>query len=134
MTRPTKQQVDDSLEDVADRVRMLDGEVGGALSLPEKTLAAEVMALREELAAFQERPVYARLIKANAMIHAELAAYEIATQAIYNANLVQANKPRYSTEAVDALLSAIEDRPIETPMYTLRAIAAGVRASREPRS
>lgn len=145
MTMPTKEQVDEALRVAA-----------GAI---EKVLAAEVLALREELTA--NDVVVSRLLEANAKLREELAAqtelvtlhkldaaklrqelnsvkdqlvaaqdkdYEALVRDFITMPLVD-DEPRYSTEAVDALLEAMEHGELWKDDPEVEA----VRASREPK-
>lgn len=107
MTRPTKELVD---------VALMVSRPGAARERDVAcVLAAEVIALREELAALQSAPLF---IEANE-------SHRLASQ------------PRYSIEAVDALLDFLSHvSPGGYYEHTDRAgnaMAEVVRASREPK-
>lgn len=99
------------------------GHTGPAVAAPVApagtvaVLAAEVIALREELAAYQTALEYTN-----------------------DECLLEEKQPRYSTELVDALLTAAEDMTERCTVGNfghrqnrLRACAKRVRASREPK-
>jgi hypothetical protein len=141
MTRPTREEVDEALRDIAgdeSDLAAADWAIRGAA-----VLAAEVVALREELASakllnetqllgsikvredLEAARALAALHAADARkTHEELAA---AAARSWDANrelCALESQPRYSTEAVDALLNDFD---------ALDAAIDAARASREPR-
>jgi len=124
MTRHTKEQVDQALEDIE-----YDGPA--QTTTAERVLAAEVLALREELAEAN------RTLRFKAILGDKLVSMHVATPD--GLKQTYPLEPRYSTEAVDAVINFYDNFDEESdewadvePTDCWMLLIEAMRASREP--